>query len=142
MQTQMSQPLEISLAVKSFAPVEPGVAAALAVSADIEIKQLAKDYQFKDEASVESFLSRYASLLLLLREAHHQIKSVFGFDTDIALEVFTDPDSDDGPQLFALIRTALPVNEALTQLERLDQNWWFDAAPRAACLLNLDVEYV
>lgn len=142
MQTQMSQPMEAAFAVESFTQVGPSVAAALAASADIEIKQLAKDYQFNDGASVESFLSRHASLLSLLREAHHQIKSVFGFDTDIALEVFTDPDSDDGSQLFALILTALPVNEALAQLERLDQNWWFDAAPRAAGLLNLDVEYV
>lgn len=121
---------------------EQSLAASSEANKEIEIERLAKDYQFKDYAAVWAFLNSHTELLLLLREAHHKIKTVFGYDTEIALEVFTDPESDDGQKLFALIFTALPVDEALAQLERLDQEWWLDATPRAKGLLNFDVEYI
>lgn len=121
---------------------EQSLAASSEANKEIEIERLAKDYQFKDYAAVWAFLNSRTELLLLLREAHHKIKTVFGYDTEIALEVFTDPESDDGQKLFALIFTALPVDEALAQLERLDQEWWLDAAERAKGLLNFDVEYI
>ncbi|MGE0133148.1 MAG: hypothetical protein AB7U82_34155 [Blastocatellales bacterium] len=118
------------------------LAASVEANKEIEIEGLSKGYQFKDYAAVSAFLNSHSDLLLLLREAHHKIKSVFGFDTEIALEVFTDPESDDGQKLFALIFTTLPVDEALACLERLDQDWWLDASTRANGLLNLDVEYI
>lgn len=121
---------------------DESLAASSEATKEIEIERLAKDYQFKDYAAVRSFLNSHSDLLLLLRAAHHKIKTLFGYDTEIALEVFTDPDSDDSHKLFALIYTALPVDEALAQLDRLDQEWWLDAATRANGLLNLDVEYI
>jgi hypothetical protein len=138
----MSKPYEAMPVLESLAQLEPGVAESLVANRELEIEQLATHSQFKDGVAVRSFLSRHVPLLLLLREAHHKIKTVFGFETGLALEVFTDPDDDDGQQLFVLIRTALPVDEALAQLERLDEAWWLDAAPRAEGWLNLDVEYV
>jgi hypothetical protein len=122
--------------------LEESLAASIEASKDIEIELLAKAYQFKDYAVVRAFLNSNAFLILLLREAHNKIKSHFGFDTEIGLEVFTDPESDDGQKLFALIFTALPVDEALERLERLDQEWWLDAITRAKERLNLDVEYI
>ncbi|MCI0614559.1 hypothetical protein L0244_16350 [bacterium] len=122
--------------------LEESLAASIEASKDIEVEQLAKDYQFKDYAEVSAFLNSNAFLILILREAHHKIKNHFGFDTEIALEVFTDPEGDDGQKLFALIFTALPVNEALERLEQLDQEWWLDTTTRAKGRLNIDVEYI
>lgn len=123
------------LAAESFA-------ASIEVGEEILIEQLAKDYQFKDSAEVRAFLNSNAFLISLLKEANRKIKSQFGYDTAIALEVFTDPDSDDGQKLFALIFTALSADEALERLERLDQEWWLDASARAKGRLNIDVEYI
>lgn len=108
----------------------------------LEIEQLAKAYQFKDYSEVRAFLNSNAFLIPLLREAHYRIKSQFGFDTEIVLEIFTDPESKDSRKLFALIFTALPVDEALERLKRLDQEWWLDTITRAKERLSIDVEYV
>jgi hypothetical protein len=118
------------------------LASSIEANKDLEIERLAKDYQFKDYAAVRTFLESHSFLILLLREAHHKIKSLFGYDTVIALEVFTDPESDDDSKLFGLIFTALPVNEALAHLDKLDQEWWLDASARAQGSLNFDVEYI
>jgi hypothetical protein len=134
--------METLAVVESIPRAEPNGATSLSANQAHEIERLAHDYQFRDGAAVSSFLLRHTSLSQLLRETHQQIKTVFGCDTAIALEVFTDPESDDGQQLFALIQTALPVDAALAQLQRLDQTWWLDAAPAANGLFNLDVEYV
>jgi hypothetical protein len=106
------------------------------------IEQLAKDYQFKDYTEVRAFLDSNDFLVPLLKEAHHKIKSQFGYDTEIALEVFTDPESDDDQKLFALIFTALSANDAIGHLEKLDQEWWLDASTRAKGRLNIDVKYI
>lgn len=121
---------------------EQSLAASTEANKESEIEQLAKDYQFKDYAAVRSFLSSHSELLMVLHQGHHKVKDIFGFDTEIALEVFTDPESDTGQKLFALIYTALPVDTALAQLERLDQEWWLEASIQANGFLNFDVEYI
>lgn len=124
------------------ATFEQSLAASPEANKEFEIEQLATVYQFKDYTAVRSFLSSHSGLLMLLDEAQKKIKEVFGANTEIALEVFSDPESDVGPKLFALIYTVLPVDQALAQLEHLDQEWWLDASARANGLLNFDVEYI
>ncbi|HEY7032679.1 MAG TPA: hypothetical protein VH482_15155 [Thermomicrobiales bacterium] len=44
--------------------------------------------------------------------------------------------------LFAVIRTALPEDDALRRLDRFDEEWWLKAGARASGQLTIDVESV
>ena len=67
----------------------------------------------------------------------------FSPDTPTALEVFYDLDDEhEEPELFALIETTLPAEEAAVQLDRLDETWWLDAVPRSQFILTITLRFV
>jgi hypothetical protein len=88
------------------------------------------------------FVEGHPQLAVLLEEARARIADCFGSEVRVALELVTDVDSANETELFALIPTDLPVDEASRRLSRLDEEWWLDAAPEAQGLLNIDVEHV
>lgn len=106
------------------------------------IELLAVLYQFRDYVMVATFLRENRFLTGLLLEAYERIKEYFGWDTQVALEVFTDPEATSDRELFALVQTAFSPNEALSRLDHLDQDWWLEASSQARCRLNIDVEYL
>lgn len=123
-----------------------GSRSAQAVSAPLSfadtVEWLASVYQFRDRGSVTAFLEQNQFLAPLLVEAYTRIREHFGGNARIALEVFTDPESQQDQEAFALVLTDLSPTEAAARLDRLDEEWWFDASHQARCKLNLDVEYV
>lgn len=107
------------------------------------IASLADLYRFDDPAAVTDFLSRHDFLVDVLVEAREHISTHFGPDTPTVLEVFYDLDDEHGdPELFALIETTLPAEEALLHLDRLDETWWLDAVQRGRFILQIDVRFV
>lgn len=103
---------------------------------------LAYLYRLRDWPAVSAYLQQNPFLAGLLLEAHARIQEHFGAGTQIALEVFADPEEDGEQELFALVLTTLPPRDALSCLDRLDQDWWLEASRTAQCRMNIDVEYV
>lgn len=102
---------------------------------------LEKLYTFRRPMEVSEFLEARPFLVPLLVEAHDKIGEYFEPQPEVVLEVVADPEADDERELFAFIQTSLLPEEALDRLERLDDDWWLDAADRGEGKLCLHVEF-
>jgi len=105
------------------------------------LQSLGQLYTFRRPQEVSQFLDTHPFLVPLLVEAHAKVAEYFGPSPDVVLEVVSDPEAENDRELFAFIRTTLPSDEALSKLDRLDQEWWLEASFRARCRLNIDVEF-
>jgi len=99
-----------------------------------------KSFEITNEAEVIAFLKQNQFLLTLLQEGEQRIKTEFGSDARLILEVVSVPDSDDEAELFVLIRTSRSAEDASECLKRLDERWWLKASRKAQCKMNIDVE--
>lgn len=132
----------ISSAVHAPLPALGADASTSVLAASEErIQFLALLYKFKDYSRVTGFLMESPFLTDLLFEAHERIEAYFGSDTEIALDVVVDPEAEDDRELFVLVQTGLPPNEALARLSSFDQEWWLHALPVASCKMTIDLEY-
>ena len=92
-------------------------------------------------SEVAQLLARNSFLVGLLNEAVPKLREHFGADAMVQLEVFRDPDNGADAEVFARILTNRPAEEALSALDRFNEDWWFDASTRAKCLLNFALRY-
>ena len=123
--------------------VEPIVSDRRAVALDERMASLADLYRFDDREAVTGFIYRHDFLVELLIEARKHIRTHFGPDTPAALEIFYDLDDEhEEPELLALIETTLPAEEALMQLDRLDEAWWLDTVPRSQFILTITLRFI
>lgn len=99
-------------------------------------------YKFRAPSEVRTFLQRNLFLVDLLLEAYEVTQTFFGRNAQISLEVVEDPEASNGRELFALIQTSLPPNDARARLKRLDREWWLDAMLQAQCKMTIDMEYL
>jgi hypothetical protein len=97
-------------------------------------------YSLRKPEEVSEYLESYPFLAPLLIEAYGEIERCFGPST-VFLEILIDPEVADDRELFAFIRTNLSPDEALKRLDRLDKEWWLDAADRAEGRLCIHVEF-
>ena len=123
--------------------VEPIVSDRRAVALDERMASLADLYRFDDREAVTGFIYRHDFLVELLIEARKHIRTHFGPDMPVVLEVLHDPEDEHGePELLALIETTLPPEEALMRLDRLDETWWLEALPRSQFILTITLRYI
>ena len=100
-----------------------------------DLHSLEEIYQFT-ATEVARFLTQNSILVGLLNEAVPKLREHFGADARVQLEIFRDPDNGADAEVFARISTDRPSEDALDALERFDEDWWFEASPRAKCRLN------
>lgn len=98
-------------------------------------------YTMRNEPSVQHFLSAYPVLIKVLNEAVPHIRKYFGPEPLVSLEIVRDPEMIGHQELFAYIRTALPVDEALDQLDKLDEAWFLDQLDSVGGLFNFNLEF-
>jgi hypothetical protein len=103
---------------------------------------IAELFDIEDAPAVRSYLGANPSLVPLLVEARRTVPRFFPGETRVRLQVLADRDDEDHTDLFAIIQTALPEDDALRCLDRFDEEWWLDAAGRAGGRLTIDVESV
>jgi hypothetical protein len=106
------------------------------------LRELEEMYSFRDRTAVRRFLQAHLSLIDFILEARFYVSEVFGPDTEVELEVFSDPEVEGQEQLFANILTSLPVDEALGGLEKLDVEWFLDQLDRVDGRFNLDLVFI
>jgi len=89
---------------------------------------------------VLDFLKKHENLAsFLIEEAYNKIREHFPTG-ELVLDVLTDPETNE-KTLVAFIRTDLNPEEALSKLEKLDEDWWLSAASRAEKLC-IHLEFV
>jgi hypothetical protein len=108
---------------------------------EVLLARLDELYQLRNQDEVKGYLRLHDSAINVLLEAPERVKSHFQRDTQIALEVITDPEDGDR-KLFAFALTPLPAEEAMDRLEQFDEEWWFEASERAEGQLIVDVEFI
>jgi hypothetical protein len=111
-------------------------------ASELQFRLVEQLYILRRRAEVIGFIKAYPFLVPLLLEAYGKIAKYFGPSPNVVLEVVSDPEAANHRELFILVRTSLTPSEALTRLERFDQEWWLNASEKARCMLNVDVEYV
>lgn len=102
-----------------------------------EIQELRSKYTLRNEQDIRLFLGKHSHLMSILSEAPRWIKSIFN-STDLALEMFRDPD-DDTERLVLVIRTGLTPQVARNSLDLLDDKWWLDTSDKQDPDGNLSV---
>jgi hypothetical protein len=105
-----------------------------------QVDWLERFYVLRRREEVVDFLSDHPFLLALLQDAQGQIETHFRSYSQLILEVVTDPEALDDRELVLFIQTELGPEEALASLDRLDENWWFDASRVSRGMLCIDVE--
>ena len=99
-------------------------------------------YRFEQPLGVAEFLKAHPFLVNILLEAYPKVTAVFGEGVMATLRLLDEPDFPCESELFGVIQTDLPPEEALRRLNALDEEWWLEASPRARSRLNFTVEYV
>lgn len=110
-------------------------------TAKIALESIAEFYDVADPPAVEGFLRTHPVVAEVLLEARGYLSSIFGPAPQTCLELVTDPEDDGEPELFAYIRTALGVEEALARLRQFDEEWFLDHVHRVAGQLEFSVEF-
>jgi len=95
-----------------------------------QLQLLESIYTLREPRKVFRFLERNTFLAPLLIEAYPKLENRFP-DSQIFLEVDTDPEEGNDQQLLVLIATTSSPKEALRRLKELDEDWWLDALDRA-----------
>ena len=103
------------------------------------IEILGSEQEFEQPAAISSYLRDNPFLLGFLLEAPKKIRDHFGPYTSLTLDILADREGDGSQELFILIGTDVPPDEALARLEVLDQEWWLEISSRTGCRLNIDL---
>jgi hypothetical protein len=99
-------------------------------------------FDVEDELAVRGYLGDHPFLVPLLIEAHQRIPGYFPKQSRVRLQLLPDRDDGDRAELFAIIQTDLPEDQALLLLDRFDEGWWLETAVQGRGRLTIDVEAV
>jgi len=103
---------------------------------------ITKLYQLKDEVSILEFLEDNIYLVDFLIEFHKQVTNIFKDNIiTISLNLIHDPDILDENILFASIYTNLSVDDAMTKIGYLDEDWYLKNMNKVKGIFNFDVEW-
>jgi len=91
-----------------------------------------------DWSALFHYVGERLELVSVLSEAPRAIRQVFG-QVQPVLDLVTDPE-EDWEELFIVIPTTGPTDQALRRLRQLDANWFGEAARRAKFAFNVTVE--
>ncbi len=81
-------------------------------------------YTIQDRGSLWRFLFAHPHLTDVLLEARTYLERHFGPSPRVLLQVTTDPETPGWEHLFASVRTALPLDDALDRLDELLEDWF------------------
>jgi len=108
------------------------------------VESLLHNYVFKDELEqieIIHFIYKNWFFAPILEEAPAQSKNIFGEDTVLALELFSDPeDEKESTELFIVIRPDLNLDESLRKFDKLLAGWFNTVQHVTKGLLNITIE--
>jgi hypothetical protein len=98
-------------------------------------------YEFRADNHIIDYLQSHSELINFLLESHYYLEKYFGVSAKFELEVVQDPEAQH-EQLIVYINIPLPVDEALTRLDRFDNDWFLDHINLLGHLINFNLEIV
>jgi len=108
------------------------------------VVSLLQNYVFKDELEqieIIHFIFKNWFLVPILEKAPAQSKNIFGEDTVLALELFSDPeDEKESTELFVIIRPGLTLDESLIKFDQLLTGWFNTVQHKTHGVLNITIE--
>jgi hypothetical protein len=105
----------------------------------LEVDELKQLYNLRNEAQIVAFLDITPLLYIFLREIQPVIQNYFP-DENLALEMTFDPEEEDAI-LFVVVETKMPVDKALTILNRFDEEWWLAQPSEIRSNIVVDVNF-
>lgn len=105
------------------------------------MNSLGNYYQISDSVEVYEFAEQN-ELVPFLIEAAREIQKVFGNNIVIELEKAIDPELKDDISIFAYIQTDISVDEALSKIDKIEDDWFLENLHRAKGRFNFDVKWV
>ncbi len=106
-----------------------------------EIELLRVNFNFRDENQVIQFLRSHRHLNQILNDSVEIIQVYFP-ESKLSLRVIADPEEENSKQLVLYIGCNLEPEEALIQLDKLDEDWWLDALNGARNALCINLEWI
>jgi len=108
------------------------------------VELLLRNYTFKDdleEIEIIHFIFENWFLVSILTDAPKKISAIFGNTYTIVLELFVDPEDNNGTgKLFVVIRTNEELDESLKKFDQLLNIWFNSIIIQTNGLLNITVE--
>jgi len=99
-------------------------------------------YQTDQPFVVKDYLKKHPFVMRLLIDAYPRLRLHFGPQAAVVLQLVEEPEAAKSNELFAVVRTSMPVEQAMSAQEAFDVAWWFDAARQAKGRLNFTTEYL
>jgi len=90
---------------------------------------------------VKRFLAEHPGVTQVLLEAKKPLQDAFGKDIQVAVAVTSNPEIAAGEFLLSSIQTSLSARQAHTRLDKFDETWWLDNAPRVQGQLIFTVAF-
>ena len=106
------------------------------------MQQIQKWYQFSAAKEVSSYLNQHRELVPVLIEAFSALQRIFGPNPTVVLEIIADPELEWLVQLHGNIVTSLLPQDALTQLDQFDSEWFFNQYDRIGNGLNFNLRFL
>lgn len=107
--------------------------------------QLYKLQEFYESRGVEDvwhFLKSYPALIRFLQDSRHYLLEHFGGNTTYTLELVCDPERGNFRQLQVYIGTSMAIDNALAQLDKLDEEWFLSQLNSVGSLINFNLELI
>lgn len=86
---------------------------------------LQSEYKWENPKEIATFLSQHAEIGAVMDRAYEAILRHFRSIEEAALQVALDPSEPGEPELYAIIRTNLPIDQARERLREFESQWWF-----------------
>ena len=98
-------------------------------------------YMAVNPEPVERFLAEHPSVTQVLLEAKKPLQDAFGKDVQVSVAVTSNPEVAAGEFLVSSIQTSLSARRAHARLDKFDETWWLDNAPRVQGQLIFTVAF-
>ena len=108
-------------------------------TADATFSSIESLYSLRGKAAVARIFKEHSFLVLFLREARKKLDVYFP-NSEVSLEVITDPETEGDYQLLAAVSTDSPAEDAYRRLKEFDRDWWLDELGRSQGLLSISID--
>lgn len=103
------------------------------------LSELDNFYEYREKEQVKNYLLTHPVLINFLQDSYSQLYKYFGSKTAYTLEIVHDPENTH-EILFVYISTSLAVDQALSALDRFDDEWFLDQTDRLNDSINFNIE--
>ncbi len=104
-------------------------------------REISRRYKLRraDWGALLAYLLRHRDVIAVLLDAPERIRTIFG-QAELFLDFLSDPESEGWEELLIVVRTRLPVDQALGRLRQLDATWFTEASRPTHFAVGVTVE--